>query len=212
MARISASILSYFFDAKKNKESDDVMVKKINDALDKKRTDYDILHLDIMDGKFVEAKTFTASQIRKIKCIHKKEAHFMVYDYKKYLHDFFPLANMFIFHNEVLKNDFQKTIEEIKKDHKFVGISINPDTHIDEIKHLDKIDLVLIMSVWPGKPGQVFLENAVTKIKKLKDLRDKRKLKFMIEVDGGINDLNAKKCLDAGADILVIGSYFFRGY
>lgn len=212
MARISASILSYFFEAKKKKESDEVMIKKINDALTKKQCDYDILHLDIMDGKFVDAKTFTAAQIRKIKCIHKKEAHFMVVDYNKYLHDFYPLADMFIFHNEVLKSDFPKIITEIKKDHKFVGISINPDTHIENIKYLDKIDLILVMSVWPGKPGQVFLDNAINKIKKLKEIRQKQKLNFKIEVDGGINDITAKKCLDAGADILVIGSFFFKGY
>jgi ribulose-phosphate 3-epimerase len=209
MPRISASILGFLFDAKKSKESSEMMVSKINKALKEREKDFDILHLDIEDGNFVEYKSFRPSEIRKIKCAKKREAHFMVVNYKKYLKDFFPLAQMFIFHQEVLKRDFDKTIQYLKKNKKFVGISLTPDTHLDEIKYLDKIDSVLILSVYPGKPGQKFIEETLWKIKKLKEIRKERKLKFVIEVDGGINKDNMHKIIEAGADILVMGRGFF---
>lgn len=209
MARISASILSFLFESRKNHETRDQMIAKINKALNDKKGGFQILHLDIEDGKFVKHKSFKPVEIRDIKCPYKKEAHFMVLNYKKYLKDYFSLADMFIFHNEVLKRDFSKTIEYLKKNKKFVGISINPDSHIDEIRYLDKIDLILIMSVYPGLPEQKFIDTTLRKIKKLKEIRDKKGLKFVIEVDGGINKGNMQKCIDAGADILVIGSGLF---
>ncbi|HIH31604.1 TPA: ribulose-phosphate 3-epimerase [Candidatus Woesearchaeota archaeon] len=210
MTRISASILGFYFDAKKNKQKTEEMIKDINDALAKKDSEFDILHLDIEDGKFVKQKSFKPSEIRKIKCLKKKEAHFMVLNYKKYLKDFFPLADMFIFHNEIIKHDFPKTIEFLKKNHKFIGISINPNTPLSELKYLDKINLVLIMSVYPGLPGQKFIETSLRKIRKLKEIREKKGLRFAIEVDGGVNNDNKKKIIDAGADILVMGRGFFN--
>jgi len=210
MARISASILSFLFDSRLHKESDAVMVEHINKALKEKKDQFQILHLDIEDGKFVQYKSFTPAQARKIKCPQKKEAHLMVVDYKKYIKDYFLIADMFIVHNEVLKSSFPKTIEFLKKNRKFAGISINPDTPVGEIKYLDKIDLVLVMSVHPGLPGQKFLELSLRKIKKLKELREKNHYHYIIEVDGGIDDAIAKKCINAGADILVIGSHMFK--
>lgn len=210
MTRISASILSFYFDAKKKKLTNNQLVDNINSALKEKEKKFDILHLDIGDGKFIKSKTFTPAIIRKIKCDKKKEAHFMVVDYKKYLKEYFHLSDMFIFHNEVLRNDFPKTIEFLKKNKKFIGISISPDTHVDEIKYLDKINLVLVMSVYPGLPGQEFLEHTLRKIRKLRDLRTKKKLNFVIAVDGGINRTNVDKCIAAGADILVMGTGFFK--
>jgi ribulose-phosphate 3-epimerase len=209
MARISASILGFLFDSRKNKESSDSMISRINKALKEKEKDFDILHLDIEDGKFVKYKSFRASELRKIKSIHKKEAHLMVVNYKRYIADLFPIVQMFIFHEEVLKRDFSKTIDFIKKNKKFVGISISPDTHIDEIRYLDRIDLILVMSVYPGLPGQRFIEQTLWKIRKLKELRRKNKWKFAIEVDGGIHKDNMQKITNAGADILVMGSGFF---
>jgi ribulose-phosphate 3-epimerase len=209
MARISASILGFLFDSRKNKESSDSMISRINKALKEKEKDFDILHLDIEDGKFVKYKSFRASELRKIKSIHKKEAHLMVVNYKRYIADLFPIVQMFIFHEEVLKRDFSKTIDFIKKNKKFVGISISPDTHIDEIRYLDRIDLILVMSVYPGLPRQRFIEQTLWKIRKLKELRRKNKWKFAIEVDGGIHKDNMQKITNAGADILVMGSGFF---
>ena len=117
---------------------------------------------------------------------------------------------MFIFHNEIIKHDFPKTIEFLKKNHKFIGISINPNTPLSELKYLDKINLVLIMSVYPGLPGQKFIETSLRKIRKLKEIREKKGLRFAIEVDGGVNNDNKKKIIDAGADILVMGRGFFN--
>jgi len=210
MARISASILRFYFDAKKKKLTNNQLADNINSALKTKEKDYDILHLDIGDGKFIESKTFTPEIIRKIKYTKKREAHFMVVDYKKYLKEYFQLSDMFIFHNEVLKHDFPETIEFLKKNKKFVGISISPKTRIDDIKYLDQINLVLIMSVYPGLPGQEFIEHSLRKIRKLRDLRTKKKLKFTIAVDGGINKNNKDECITAGADILVMGTGFFK--
>jgi ribulose-phosphate 3-epimerase len=146
----------------------------------------------------------------KIKTSCKREAHLMVVNYDKYIKDYFNCADMFIIHNEVLKRTFPKTIEHLKKNKKFVGIAINPETHIDEIKYLDKIDLILVMSVHPGMPGQEFLEHSLHKVKKLHELRKKHNYKYTIEIDGGVNATNSKKCIDAGADILVQGSYLFK--
>ena len=210
MARISASILGFFFDAKKKKLSDNQLVDNINSALKSREKDFDILHLDIGDSKFIKSKTFTPSIIRKIKCQKKKEAHFMVLDYNKYIKEYFHLTDMFIVHNEVIKHDFPKTIEFLKKNNKYVGISISPKTRIDEVKYLDKINLVLVMSVYPGLPGQEFMGQSIRKIRKLKDLRDKKKLNFSIAVDGGVNGKNMNQCIAAGVDILVMGTGFFN--
>ena len=212
MARVSASILSFWFEAKKNKESTESMVKRINIALQQKKNEFQILHYDIMDGVFVEAKTFSPAVVRKIKSPCKREVHFMVVNYKKYLADYLLLADMFIFHDEVLKNDFAKTIETLHKQKKFVGLSINSDTSLEELKYLEKVDLVMLMSIYPGKPGQKFIETTIRKIKKLAEIRKKNNYKFVIEVDGGINDVTGKRCSDAGADVLVIGSWLFKGY
>jgi ribulose-phosphate 3-epimerase len=146
----------------------------------------------------------------KIKSPRKAEVHFMVIDYDAYIKEYFNLAEMFIVHNEVIKSTFPKTIEFLKKNKKFIGISINPETSVDEIKYLDKIDLVLVMSVHPGLPGQTFIEHSIRKIRKLNELREKHKYHYKIEVDGGIDDSIAKDCADAGADIVVMGSHLFN--
>ena len=210
MVRVSASILGFYFEAKVKKYPDSVMIANINKALQERSAQYDILHLDIEDGKFVDHKSFSAIQARKIKSPCKVEAHLMVIDYKKYIKDYFLLADMFIVHNEVLKRDFQKTIAFLKKNKKFIGISINPETSVDEIRYLDKVDLVLVMSIHPGLPGQKFIEYNLRKVRKLRDLRKKHKYHYQIEVDGGINDVIAKKCSDNGADIVVMGSNLFK--
>jgi ribulose-phosphate 3-epimerase len=210
MARISASILSFLFEARAKKTSDSMMIENINKALHENRHRFQILHLDIEDGRFVEYKSFTPAQVGKIKSPHKAEAHFMTINYGQDIRDYFHLADMFIAHNEVLKGDFQKTIDFVKKNKKFIGISINPETSVDEIKYLDKIDLVLVMSVHPGLPGQKFIEHSLRKIRKLAELRKKHKYHYMIEVDGGIDDSIAKQCADAGADIIVMGSHLFK--
>ena len=102
-------------------------------------------------------------------------------------------------------------LEKIKSFKKKVGISLNPDTKIDIIEdYLDKVDLILIMSVYPGFGGQKFISDVLEKIKSLKNLKDKKKLNFDIEVDGGINFSNFKSVIDAGANVLVSGTTIFK--
>jgi ribulose-phosphate 3-epimerase len=210
MVRVSASILSFYANAHLRKESSESMLLRINAALKEKDGRFDILHLDIMDGRFVEEKSFSTAQIRKIKCSKKREAHFMVLNYKRYIKDYFDLAEMFIFHNEILKSDFDKIIDFLKKNNKFVGISISPETPVDNIRYLNKINLVLVMSVYPGKPGQKFLNTTYRKIQKLSQIRRQKNLSFSIEVDGGIDKDIAVRCAKAGADIVVMGSKLFK--
>ncbi len=210
MARISASILGFYFEAKKKGVSESIMIDKINSELKRKDRDFDILHLDIEDGTFVSQRSYSSAMIRKVKCAKKREAHLMVIDYNTYIKEFFDLADMFIIHNEAIKGDFEKTVSFIKKNKKFIGISINPETPVSDIKHLDKVDEILVMGVHPGLPGQKFIEHSLLKIKKLHELKKSNGYKYSIAVDGGIDHDIAKKCEAAGADILVMGSHFFK--
>ena len=105
----------------------------------------------------------------------------------------------------------EDSIKEIRNYKKKVGVSLNPDTKLEIIdKNLDKIDLVLIMSVHPGFGGQKFISNVLNKIKDLSNIKKERKLDFDIEVDGGINFSNSKDVINAGANILVSGTTVFR--
>ena len=129
----------------------------------------------------------------------------------KYIKDFANAgADIITIHPEATPN-LQESIDEIKSFKKKVGISLNPDTKIDIVEdYLDKVDLILIMSVYPGFGGQKFISDVLEKIKSLKNLKDKKKLNFDIEVDGGINFSNFKSVIDAGANVLVSGTTIFK--
>lgn len=194
--KVSASFLSIKDNIKSN----------IN-VLDKSTIDY--LHLDIMDGNFVQNKTFNIDEIRDLlsDTTKPKDVHLMVNNIKKYIDDFSILNPEFItFHFEATY-DSEEIIEYIKSKNIKVGISIKPNTSIESIiPYLPLIDLVLIMSVEPGMGGQTFIEEVVSKIDTLKELReDNKDYNYVIEVDGGINDETIKLC--SNADILVVGSF-----
>lgn len=194
--KVSASFLSIKDNIKSN----------IN-VLDKSTIDY--LHLDIMDGKFVQNKTFNIDEIRDLlsDTTKPKDVHLMVSDIKKYIDDFSTLNPEYItFHFEATY-DSEEIIEYIKSKNIKVGISINPHTSIESIiPYLPLIDLVLIMSVEPGMGGQTFIEEVVSKINILNKLRDDNEYyNYVIEVDGGINDETIKLC--SNADIIVVGSF-----
>ena len=158
-------------------------------------TNADAIHIDIMDGKFVENKTWTIGEITKIT------------KYSSFPLDAMLNTNNITFHYEAVEN-IDKMINEIKDYGLKVGIAVNPDTDIKNIfPYLDRIDLVLVMSVYPGKSGQTFIEKTVDKIKELKKYITENDLKTFISVDGGINNETGKLCKDAGADILVSASY-----
>jgi len=196
MVQISTSILSI----------KDNLVDKIK-SLDKTSTDY--IHLDIMDGNFVPNKSFSYEEMLEVKKITTKplDVHLMVSNPINYINNYKDLNPEYItIHYEI--EDYLKYLNMIKSLNIKVGISIKPNTNVEEIFGvLDKVDLILIMSVEPGYGGQKFIESSIDKIKKLRNYIDKNNLDVQIEVDGGINDITSKQCIDAGTNILVSGSY-----
>ncbi len=174
------------------------------------KTNADAIHIDVMDGKFVDNKTWTTSEIIKLTKYSNLplDVHLMVNNPSKYIEDYAMLnTNNITFHYEAVK-DVNKIINEIKDYGLKVGIAVNPDTDVKNIyDYLSNIDIVLIMSVYPGKSGQVFINETLDKIKELKDYIVNNNLKTLISVDGGINDETGKLCKEAGADVLVSASY-----
>lgn len=184
---------------------------RIDSVVKLNRTNISYVHIDVMDGKFVEDEQFSINEIKAIDRVSKNklDVHLMVKDPIKYIEE---LSNMNIgfitFHLEV-KKSIKKIISKIKEYGYGVGISINPSTDIDEVvPYLNDIDMVLVMSVEPGKGGQKFIEKTVSKVNKLKKIIDVNGCNVKIEVDGGINDTTISK-LD-NVDIAVVGSYITK--
>ena len=172
----------------------------------------DLIHVDVMDGIFVENKNYTPEEFIYLvsNTIHPKDIHLMVSDVKKYVDEFEKINPKNItFHYEAT-TDVSGMINYIKSLGIKVGLSIKPKTEIKEIvKYLEYIDLVLVMSVEPGKGGQKFIEESTEKIEDLYRLREDYNYHYEIEVDGGINNETIKKCNKA--DICVVGSYITDG-
>lgn len=173
------------------------------------------IHWDIMDGKFVPNISFQAKTVKEYSKIHKmvNDVHIMVADPAIEAPLFVQCgADLVTFHIEAVSS-IEEATKIINKLHSLnckAGISIKPNTAVDAIVPLlDKIDLVLVMSVEPGKGGQKFMPNALEKISELRKIIDKNRFNCLIEVDGGINDETGKLCREAGVDILVAGSYLF---
>ena len=164
--------------------------------------DIDYLHLDIMDGIFVNNK----NEVLDVPHIKPLDIHLMVSDVYKYIDKYKTLNPLYItFHYET-GVDILSVINYIKKFNIKVGLSIKPSTKVEEIiPYLPYLDLVLVMSVEPGKGGQSFIMDSIDKIKKLKELKGN----YVIEVDGGINDSTIKYV--SNADIVVVGSYITSG-
>lgn len=189
--KISVSIL-------KEKDNYKNAIEKVN----KSRCDY--LHLDILDNSYIKKKTFCINDFEDLKINKKLDIHLMSSDLEKRINEFSSLNPEIIsFHYEVLNTE--KYINLIKSKNIKVGLAINIDTNVDKIvKFLDKIDLILIMSVNPGEGGQLFNEKIISKLKYLKAI--KNKYNFLIEVDGGINDKTINYIKDY-TDIVVAGSF-----
>ena len=172
----------------------------------------DWIHLDIMDGHFVPNLTFGPPIIRSIRQITKKpfDAHLMVTNPDEYLEAYASSGvNMITVHKEV-STHLDRTLTRIRELGCKAGVAINPATSISGLEFvLDKLDLILIMSVNPGFGGQEFLNSSIDKIKLIKNLVGDRDIK--IQVDGGINDKTASKVIQAGANVLVAGSAIFKG-
>ena len=174
-------------------------IKKLNNS------NIDYIHLDVMDGEFVDNKTLDFNRLRNYFYHNKKniDVHLMVKNVKLYT-ELYSLLNpkYIIFHLEV--GNTLELINYIKNKNIKVGLAINPNTNINELKpFLDKIDLVLVMSVITGKGGQSFIESSIDKIKQIRKLNSN----IIISVDGGINNTNIQKIKEAGASMCVVGSY-----
>ena len=174
------------------------------------------IHLDVMDGNFVPNISFGTPVVESI-CNNYNgkfifDAHLMVNNPKIFIEKFKSMGvDIFTIHYEIDMFSLE-LIESIKKTGMKVGVSINPDTDEKKIfSILDKIDLVLVMSVFPGFGGQKFIENSIEKIKILKKYISENNLKAIIEVDGGINFENAENVILAGCDIMVCGTTVFKG-
>lgn len=169
------------------------------------------IHFDVMDGRFVENVTFKYEVVKEVSeyCNLFKDVHLMTYEPTKYLKEYKEAgANQITFHYESDVNVLE-TIEEIKKYNMKVGISIKPNTDIRVLeKYLPLIDLVLVMSVEPGKGGQKFMDNSLDKIRWLKE--NKKNNHYLISVDGGVNNETSKLVKEAGADVVVVGSYLTK--
>ena len=173
----------------------------------------DMIHVDVMDGHFVPNLTIGPPVIKSLKK-HSSilfDVHLMISPVHKYIKAYADAgADIITIHPEAT-NDINSSISLIKELNKKVGVSLNPETKVDIIiEHLDKIDLVLIMSVNPGFGGQKFMPEVLTKVEELKNLRTAKDLDFDIEIDGGINFENSKMAIRAGVNILVSGTTIFK--
>ena len=183
----------------------------IKDLVKLNETDVDYIHVDIMDGKFVKNKTMPFSEMRSIyKYTSKRlDVHLMVADPSKYIPLYAELNTEYIaFHVEVDQN-IEECLELIHKYSIKAGLAIKPDTKVSElVPYLPYIDLVLIMSVEPGKGGQEFIVETSNKIKEVRALLDAYNSKAVINIDGGVNDKSRSLC--DGVDIVTSGSYIVR--
>ena len=173
----------------------------------------DMIHVDVMDGHFVPNLTIGPPVIKALKKNSSIlfDVHLMISQVHRYIQDYaLAGADIITIHPEATDN-LNSSILKIKKLNKKVGVSLNPETKIDTItKYLNKIDLVLIMSVNPGFGGQKFMPEVLVKIKELRKIKEEKNLNFDIEIDGGINFDNSKIAIEAGANILVSGTTIFQ--
>ena len=171
-------------------------------------TDVDYIHVDIMDGKFVENKTMPFREMKHISDYTSKrlDVHLMVEDPSNYIPLYAELnAEYIVFHVEV-DEDIEKNLKMIKDYSIKCGLSICPDTKVSSlIPYLPYLDQILVMSVVPGKGGQSFIEETEEKIKEVRKLIESYNLDIVINVDGGVNDKTKDKCSES--DILTAGSY-----
>ena len=173
----------------------------------------DWIHLDVMDGMFVPNITIGPLVVGSVRKLTKLtfDVHLMIEDPVRYIDDFVKAgADILTVHTEA-KGDIDKAIDRIHELRAKAGISLNPGTPVSEIeRYLDKVELVLVMTVQPGFGGQSFREEGLPKIEYLRRYEKEHGLKFDISVDGGINRDTAKRCTDAGANVLAAGSYLFK--
>ena len=199
--KISPSLLSANFI---NLEADIEMINK---------SECDWLHMDVMDGVFVPNISFGFPVLEAVgkKCKKPLDVHFMIVHPEQYIQQTAKAGAMLMcVHYEACPH-IHRVIQEIHNAGMKAGVAINPGTPVEVLQDIiEDIDLVLIMSVNPGFGGQKFIPNALNKVSRLRQMIDKSNSKAVIEVDGGVQGDNAKLLVDAGADVLVSGSYIFN--
>lgn len=196
--RVSPSILAMDFN------NIEIETNKINN------TDCEFIHLDVMDGKFVPNTTFDYNLIKKLKFKQIFDTHLMIEKPLSVLDTYIKISDYVTFHYEA---ESHNDILDYLKNKKYsrIGLSIKPNTSVLVLEEmLPYLDLVLIMSVEPGFGGQKFMESSLEKIKYLKEQKELNNYNYLIEVDGGINEENAKKVKEAGCEVVVAGTYIFK--
>ncbi len=180
--------------------------------LELNETNTDYIHFDVMDGKFVDNKNLSVKELTTYLDLStkKNDIHFMVNDPLKYIEKIYLYNIDYVTVHYEIKN-LDKVIDKIKEYGLKVGISLKPSTDVKEVyKYLDRINMVLIMSVEPGKSGQTFIEGSIDKVNELKEEIIRRNLTTKIEIDGGINDSNIDRL--SNVDIVVSASYILNDY
>ena len=173
----------------------------------------DWFHLDIMDGVFVPNISYGMPIIKTIAKHATKtlDAHLMIVDPDRYIKTFADLGMDYLTVHFEACNHLHRTIQAIKNEGMKAGVALNPHTNVMQLEDtIQDIDLALVMSVNPGFGGQSFIENTYSKVEKLKEMILRKNSSAIIQVDGGVTNKNAKKLVEAGADVLVAGSYVFK--
>ena len=179
-------------------------------SIDKNGSEY--IHIDVMDGHYVDNLTFGANMVKSIRPITQKvlDVHLMITPVKKYIEEYIKAGSDIISFHPEADNNSKDIIKQIKSANLKAGIAVHPRISIKDIaEFLDLIDMVIVMTVVPGFGGQKFMHSEINKIIELANIRKERNLHYEIEVDGGINSETAQICKDANADVLVAGSYIF---
>lgn len=173
----------------------------------------DWFHIDVMDGVFVPNISFGMPVIKAIKKHATKtmDVHLMIVQPERYIKDFKEVgADILTVHYEA-STHLHRTLQAIKAEGMQAGVALNPHTSVDLLKDtIQDIDLVCMMSVNPGFGGQAFIENTYAKVSELRNIIEAKNASTKIEIDGGVSTANARKLLDAGADVLVAGSFVFK--
>lgn len=173
----------------------------------------DWFHIDIMDGVFVPNISYGMPVLEAITKHATKtiDVHLMIVDPDRYIKTFAQLGSTILTVHYEACTHLHRTLQAIKAEGMKAGVALNPHTNVDLLEDvINDIDVVLIMSVNPGFGGQSFIENTYSKIEKLKALITRKNASTLIEIDGGVTDKNAEKLANAGADILVAGSFVFK--
>ena len=173
----------------------------------------DWFHLDIMDGLFVPNISFGIPVVESISKVASKplDVHLMIMDPDRYIEIFSKLGTKILTVHYEACDHLHRSIQKIKDYGMKAGVALNPHSNINLLADtIVDIDLVCLMSVNPGFGGQTFIENTYNKVRELKELIDNKNNRCLIEVDGGVNDINANELISCGADVLVTGNYIFR--